>query len=74
MNDTDSLSPILGNDVAAAYIGCTPSTLRSWVAERRVPFIRVGRLVRLRRSDLDDFLESNLVRPEPDANPNRTRP
>jgi excisionase family DNA binding protein len=63
MSDTDSLSPILGNDEAAAFIGCTPSTLRSWVAERKVPFVRVGRLVRFRRADLEDFLERNLVRP-----------
>ena len=68
MNDADSTSPILANDAAAAFIGCTPSTLRSWVAEKRVPFIRLGRLVRFRRADLEDFLESNLVRPDSDPN------
>lgn len=49
------------NDTAAAYIGCTPLTLRQWVSRRRVPFVRVGRLVRFRKSDLDDWLEKNRV-------------
>ena len=50
-----------GNDEAAVYLGCSPATLRVWVSKRRVPFIRVGRLVRFRRRDLDEFLEKNRV-------------
>ncbi|MDA0711265.1 MAG: helix-turn-helix domain-containing protein [bacterium] len=48
------------NDTAAAYLGCTPGTLRVWVSKRRVPFVRVGRLVRFRKSDLDKWLDKNL--------------
>lgn len=51
----------LDNAQAAAYLGCTSKTLRAWVGQRRVPFIRVGRLVRFRRSDLDAWLEARLV-------------
>jgi excisionase family DNA binding protein len=51
------------NDEAARYIGVTPATLRVWVSRRRVPFVRVGRLVRFRRSDLDKYLDRNLVSP-----------
>lgn len=49
------------NDTAAAYIGCTPLTLRQWVSRRRVPFVRCGRLVRFRKCDLDEWLEKNRV-------------
>lgn len=48
---------------ASAFLGCTQSTLRTWVSKRRVPFCRVGRLVRFRKADLDGFLEDNLVAP-----------
>ena len=50
-----------GNDRAAAYLGCTSDTLRVWVSKRKVPFIKVGRLTRLLKRDLDEFLEQNRV-------------
>jgi excisionase family DNA binding protein len=50
-----------GNDEAASYLGCTPDTLRVWVSKRKVPFVKVGRLTRFRRMDLDEFLEQNRV-------------
>ena len=50
-----------GNEEAAAYLDCTPDTLRVWVSKRRVPFVRVGRLVRFRKKDLDAWIETNLV-------------
>lgn len=51
----------LDNDQAAAYLGCTPGTLRIWTSKRRVPFIKVGRLTRFRQADLDRWLEANAV-------------
>ena len=53
----------LGNDQAAAYLGCTPGTLRVWVSQRRVPYLKVGRLVRFRESDLARWLDERVVRP-----------
>jgi len=50
-----------GFEEAAAYLGCTPGTLRVWVSKRRVPFVRVGRLVRFRKRDFDAWLDSNAV-------------
>ena len=49
------------NEEAAEYLGTTPDTLRVWVSKRRVPFVRVGRLVRFRKKDLDQWLEKNFV-------------
>jgi len=45
---------------AAAYIGITENTLSVWrcVGRYAIPFIKVGRLVRYRRSDLEAWLES----------------
>ena len=55
---------VIDNDQAATYLGCTPDTLRVWVSKRRVPFIKVGRLTRFRRTDLDAWLDARLVLPE----------
>ena len=49
---------------AAAYLGgLKPSTLAVWATTKRyrLPFLRIGNIVRYRRSDLDKFLESKLV-------------
>jgi excisionase family DNA binding protein len=50
-------------DEAAAYIGMRAQTLAVWATTGRysLPFIRVGRAVRYRRADLDQFLESRTV-------------
>ncbi|MEI8572634.1 DNA-binding protein [Methylomonas sp. LW13] len=54
---------ILGNTDAADYIGVTPRTLEVWRCTKRyqIPFIKVGRLVKYRKSALDAFLESRTV-------------
>jgi excisionase family DNA binding protein len=51
----------MSNDAAAVYIGCAPDTLRVWTSRRRVPFVKVGRLTRFRRSDLDAWLDARAV-------------
>ena len=50
-----------GNDEAARYLGCTPDTLRVWVSKRMVPHIKVRRLTRFLKRDLDEFLEQNRI-------------
>ena len=44
---------------AAAYIGVTENTLSVWrcVGRYAIPFIKSGRLVKYRKSELDAFLE-----------------
>ena len=48
---------------AAQVLGVAPGTLSVWRTTKRypLPYIKVGRLVRYRRSDLDSFLESRMV-------------
>lgn len=54
---------LLDNSQAAAYIGVTPRTLEVWRAVRRhsIPYIKVGRLVKYRRADLDRWLASRTI-------------
>lgn len=54
---------LLTSEQAAAYIGVSPGTLEVWRCTKRyhLPFIKVGRLVRYRKSDLDSFLDRRTI-------------
>jgi excisionase family DNA binding protein len=51
----------MNNEEAAAYWGCTPDTLRVWTSRRRVPFVKVGRLTRFLKADLEAYLQQHRV-------------
>ncbi|MFF0706586.1 helix-turn-helix transcriptional regulator [Gordonia sputi] len=51
---------------AAAYLRTPRTTLAHWRLEGRGPnFYRLGRSIRYRRSQLDDYLAACAVKPEP---------
>ncbi len=54
---------LLNNDQAAAYIGVTPRTLevRRCTKRHQISHIKVGRLVKYRKSALDAFLDQQTV-------------
>ena len=54
-------SPLLSAADAAAYLGVRPQTLAVWRSYGRydLPFVKVGRLVKYRLSDLNIFLAEN---------------
>lgn len=43
---------------AAAFLGIGERTLRRWLDERGVPYARVGRLLRFRRTALLEWLKA----------------
>lgn len=63
-----TLAPeLLTREQAAKYLGgVKPETLSAWstLGRYNLPVVKVGRLVRYRREDLDAFLESRTVRGE----------
>ena len=54
-----SADPLLTPPEAAAYLGVTERTLSVWrcVGRYDIQFVKVGRLVRYRKSALDAFLD-----------------
>lgn len=54
---------LLTREEAAAYLGILAQTLAVWASAQRyaLPYVKVGRLVRYRRRDLDAFLEARTV-------------
>ncbi len=39
-------------------------TLRSWTYQKKIPFVRLGRRILLRREDLENLVTRNLVEAE----------
>ena len=58
-----STDPLLTPSEAAAYIGVTENTLSVWrcVGRYSIQFVKVGRLVRYRKSALDAFLDRRTI-------------
>ena len=52
-------SPLLDRAGAAEYLATSERHVQELWATRRIPAIKVGRLVRFHRTDLDKFIESN---------------
>jgi len=46
---------------AATRLACSPAMLRKWMYTGRLPFIKVGRLSRLREQDLDAWVRLGLA-------------
>jgi excisionase family DNA binding protein len=55
----------LDTEQAAKYLGIERQTLAAWRCLRRyrLPFARIGRSVRYKRSDLDRFIASRTITP-----------
>ena len=58
-----STDPLLTPPEAAAYIGVTENTLSVWrcVGRYDIQFVKVGRLVKYRKSALDAFLDRRTI-------------
>ncbi len=50
--------PLLDQSEAAAYLHKSQRWMRRALSERRLPTVKIGRSVFVRRADLDDLIES----------------
>jgi len=58
---TDGRATYLDVDGAAAYLTTSPRFVRRLVEERRIPFHKVGRHVRIAEADLAAFLAAGRI-------------
>jgi excisionase family DNA binding protein len=49
--------PLLSIPEVANILGVSEWTLRQWLSQRRLPFIKVGRLTKIRPEDLEAFIQ-----------------
>jgi excisionase family DNA binding protein len=59
----NSVPALLTREQAAKYLGVSVSALAAWACNKRydLPMIRVGRLVKYRIQDLDNFISRNTI-------------
>jgi excisionase family DNA binding protein len=54
---------LLSIDEAAIKLGISPLTMRAWIRQRRLPFVRLGRRVLLHPQDVENFVDANRIEP-----------
>jgi excisionase family DNA binding protein len=69
----DRVSDLLTVPEAAALLRLKASTIRAWVCQRRIPYVKVGRLVRIRHTDLEALIAEGVV-PAYSENTSRVQP
>ena len=47
------MEPLLTVKDAAQYLQCSEAAVRKWIYQRKIPHVKVGRLTRLRRQDVE---------------------
>ena len=52
---------LMGTEEAADFLGISRNTLYEWVIQRKVPFIKVGRLTKFKKETLEEWLERKSV-------------
>jgi excisionase family DNA binding protein len=55
-------TPVLTYPTAAPRVGMTERQLRDAVRRREITYVKVGRFVRFRQSDLDEYITRNTVK------------
>ena len=58
------MNQLLTVEEAATFLACTPAAIRKWIYQKRLPLVKVGRLTRLRREDLEKVVIQGL-HPQP---------
>ena len=53
----------LGTKEAARRLGVTPRTLYRFIDEGGLPAYRLGRVIRLKQTDIDQFIETCRIEP-----------
>jgi excisionase family DNA binding protein len=53
----EKIQDLLRAKEAAQFLNVSENTIRMWIWQRRLPVVRLGRAVRLRREDLEKLIE-----------------
>jgi excisionase family DNA binding protein len=54
------MDELLSIKQAAGVLACSEALLRKWLSRRAIPRVKVGRLTRIRRSDLESWVRHGI--------------
>ena len=64
MSNVDSIARrLLDIREVATYTGLSTHTLYTMVSQRRIPFVKIGRLVKFDKGKVDEWIMKNTVMP-----------
>ncbi|MEP7152447.1 MAG: helix-turn-helix domain-containing protein [Nitrospira sp.] len=69
MGETTGLMRLIDIKAAAQYTGLSAHTIYAMVSQRRIPYVKVGRLVKFDVALLDAWIKQNTVMPMPSQRP-----
>jgi excisionase family DNA binding protein len=55
---------LLDTNEAAEYLGIRKNTLYEWILQRKIPYVKVGRLVKFREDELEAWLKERSQQEE----------
>lgn len=58
---TTPAEPLLDTPAVAEQLGVSVSAVRKMIHQRRIPFLKVGKLVRFRRSEIEAWLDERAT-------------
>jgi excisionase family DNA binding protein len=59
-----SMEKLLNKEEVMAMLGIARSTLYCWISQRKIPHVKVGRLLRFKETDIHQWLNDRIVRPQ----------
>ena len=54
---------LLSVDELAAYLGVSRWSVYQWISQRRVPYVKIGRLVRFDKVEIRGWVDGRRVKP-----------
>ncbi len=54
---------LLNINELAEYLSVKEASIRSWVYKKKIPFIKVGKLIRFKVEDIESWLQSKKEEP-----------
>jgi excisionase family DNA binding protein len=60
------MNNLLTMDEAAKYLGISKLTLYGWVSARKLGYVKIGRLVKFKQTQLDAWIDQHTVTPRRD--------
>jgi len=55
---------LLNVEELSEYLGLPKNTIYSWVSQRRIPFVKCGRLTRFDLQKIEKWIEENSIQEE----------
>ena len=66
-NNKDIRPPLIAVSEAAKILNVSIHTIRAWISQRRLPFVKLGRRTLFCGDDLARFINANKVQPKPES-------